>query len=43
VHWYVLKTPVTVSADQIATFAHLYPSNARSAQPLHGRVVLSSK
>jgi carbonic anhydrase len=43
VRWFVLKSPMTVSAAQLATFSHLYPGNARSVQPLHGRVVLSSR
>ena len=37
VTWFVLKTPVTVSADEIARFAKYYPMNARPVQPLNGR------
>lgn len=39
VRWQVLKTPVTVSAAQLAAFRKLYPMNARPVQPLHGRKV----
>lgn len=40
VRWQVLKTPVTVSASQLATFRKLYKMNARPVQPLNGRKVL---
>ena len=43
VQWFILKTPVTLSADQIRSFASLYPNNARPVQPLNGRVVLSTE
>jgi carbonic anhydrase len=43
VRWFVLKAPVTLSAEELATFAKIYPANARNIQPLHRRVVLSSK
>ncbi|HEU0201286.1 MAG TPA: carbonic anhydrase family protein [Burkholderiaceae bacterium] len=39
VRWLVLKQPVRVSAEQIATFAQRYPNNARPVQPLNARVV----
>jgi carbonic anhydrase len=39
----VLKTPVTVSAEQIDTFARLYPHDVRPVQPLNGRVVKESQ
>lgn len=39
VRWQVLKTPVELSAAQIATFRKLYPMNARPVQPLNGRTV----
>ena len=42
VNWYVLKTPVEISAEQLRRFTHLYPHNARPLQPLAGRVVLES-
>jgi len=42
VTWYVLKTPVEVSAAQIAAFAKLYPMNARPVQPLNGRKILET-
>jgi carbonic anhydrase len=41
--WYVLKTPVEVSAAQIAAFAKLYPNDARPPMPLNGRVVSESR
>jgi carbonic anhydrase len=39
VKWFVLKTPVTVSVEQIKAFAKLYPHDVRPPQPLNGRVV----
>ncbi len=42
VTWYVLKTPVQISADQIARFAKSYPMNARPVQPLNDRDILGS-
>jgi carbonic anhydrase len=43
VPWFVLKTPVEVSAEQIDTFAKLYPHNVRPLQPLNGRIVKESE
>jgi carbonic anhydrase len=43
VTWYVLKTPVEVSAAQIATFAKHYPEDVRPVQPLNGRIVKESR
>jgi len=43
VTWYVLKTPLEVSAGQIETFAKLYPHNARPIQPLDGRAIAESE
>lgn len=43
VRWQVLKTPVELSASQIAAFKKLYKMNARPVQPLNGRVVQVSK
>jgi carbonic anhydrase len=43
VTWFVLKTPVDVSAEQINAFARLYPHDARPIQPLNGRVVKESQ
>jgi carbonic anhydrase len=39
VAWFVLKTPVEMSAQQIAAFAKLYPHDVRTVQPLNGRIV----
>jgi carbonic anhydrase len=39
VTWFVLKTPVDISAEQINAFAQLYPHDVRPIQPLNGRVV----
>ncbi|HKD46859.1 MAG TPA: carbonic anhydrase family protein [Rhizomicrobium sp.] len=39
VTWYVMKTPIEVSADQIAAFAKLYPHDVRPVQPPNGRIV----
>jgi carbonic anhydrase len=41
--WMVLKTPVTVSAEQIEIFSRLYPMNARPVQPLAGRLIKESQ
>lgn len=41
--WIVLKTPITMSAEQIATFAKLYPMNARPIQPTNGRLIQVSQ
>lgn len=41
--WIVLKTPITLSAAQIATFAKLYPMNARPVQPTNGRLIQVSQ
>jgi len=43
VAWYILKTPMQVSAAQIKAFAKLYPHDVRAAQPLNGRVVQESR
>jgi carbonic anhydrase len=39
VHWFVMKTPVQISAAQVAAFGKLYPNNARPTQPTHGRKI----
>lgn len=43
VTWYVMKTPITLSQEQLATFKHLYPLNARPTQPANGREILDSQ
>jgi carbonic anhydrase len=43
VTWYVLKTPVQLSSEQLEAFAKVYPMNARPIQPLNGRELLASK
>jgi carbonic anhydrase len=40
--WIVMKTPVQVSAEQIAIFSRLYPMNARPVQPDNGRLIKES-
>jgi len=42
VEWFVLKTPVDISAGQISAFAKLYPHDVRPVQPLNGRTVKAS-
>jgi len=42
VTWYVMKTPVSLSQAQLATFAKLYPHNARPIQAANGREILAS-
>jgi len=43
VSWMVLKSPVTVSPDQIKAFRRLVHENARPLQPVHERVVKESR
>jgi carbonic anhydrase len=43
VTWFVLKTPVDVSREQIGAFAKLYPHDVRPVQPLNGRIVEESR
>jgi carbonic anhydrase len=43
VTWYILKNQTTLSRDQLAAFAKLYPDNARPIQPLYDREVLETK
>jgi carbonic anhydrase len=43
VRWFVLKTPVDISAGEVAAFGTLYPANARPVQPLNGREILSTR
>jgi carbonic anhydrase len=43
VSWFVLKTPVEISAAQINAFAKLYPHDVRPPQPLHNRIVEESQ
>src|SRR5690242_14681787 len=43
VTWFVLKTPVDISAEEISAFAKLYPHDVRPLQPLNGRVVKESE
>lgn len=39
VKWFVLQTPVEVSANQIKRFESFYRMNARPTQPLNGRII----
>jgi carbonic anhydrase len=39
VQWYVMTTPVQMSADQIATFTKIVEGNNRPLQPLNGRTL----
>ena len=43
VSWYVLRSPATVSPQQVAAFAKIYTMNARPIQPTKGREILESK
>lgn len=40
VEWYVLATPMTLSADQIAAFKGRHDHNNRQVQPLNDRPVI---
>ena len=42
VTWFVLKTPIEVSGDQIARFGRHYPMNARPTQPRNDRDIMGS-
>ena len=43
VSWYVLNSYATISPQQLAAFAKMYPRNARPIQPSNGREILLSK
>jgi carbonic anhydrase len=43
VSWFVLKSSVDISAEQIRAFAELYPHDVRPPQPLNGRIVKQSQ
>ncbi len=43
VTWFLLKTAIPVSEEQIEAFAKLHPNDARPVQPLNGRVVKESR
>jgi carbonic anhydrase len=43
VTWFILKTPIEASNDQINAFAALFPHNARPIQPLGARMVRSTR
>lgn len=43
VEWIILKSPVTMSADQLARLAKLNPPNARPTQPINGRDIRGSR
>ena len=40
--WYVLKTPATASADQMARFGRVYPMNSRPTQPRNDRDIIGT-
>lgn len=39
VSWNVMAQPIQASEEQIATFASVYPVNARPVQPTNGRII----
>jgi carbonic anhydrase len=43
IKWFVLKTPIELSAAEISAFAQLYPHDVRPLQPLNGRIVQESR
>lgn len=43
VTWFVMKTPMEISAEAIAAFAKLYSHDVRPLQPRNGRVVKESQ
>lgn len=40
--WFVLKTPMEISPEEISAFAKVYPHDVRPTQPLNGRVIKES-
>jgi carbonic anhydrase len=40
--WMVMRTPVSISAEQISIFSRLYPMNARPTQAASGRLIKGS-
>ncbi|MCK5720157.1 MAG: carbonic anhydrase family protein [Thiomargarita sp.] len=42
VKWLVMKQAISLSANQLAQYCAIYPSNVRPLQPLNGRQILSS-
>jgi carbonic anhydrase len=43
VAWFVLKSPMSISEEEIIRFGHLYPMNARPTQPLNGREIRATQ
>jgi carbonic anhydrase len=43
VTWYVLKASATLSAQQVASFAKLYPADNRPIQPTYQREILETR
>jgi carbonic anhydrase len=43
VTWFVLRTPMDISAGQVSEFAALYPHDVRPVQPLNQRIVKESQ
>jgi hypothetical protein len=43
VRWVVFAAPIEISADQLKTFAALYPMNARPVRPQRRRFLLASR
>src|SRR4249920_580811 len=43
VTWFVLKAPLKIADGEVATFAKIYPLNARPVQPLNGRTIETTK
>ena len=43
VTWYVMKSHTSISPEQVAAFAKIYPMNERPIQPVNGRKILQSK
>jgi carbonic anhydrase len=43
VTWFVLKSPIQLSAEQVARFEKIYPMNARPVQPVNGRDIMATR
>jgi len=42
IRWLILKTPVSISKEQLDRFREIYEDNARPVQPLSGRKILTN-
>jgi carbonic anhydrase len=43
VSFFILKNPIELSSNQLASFKQVFKMNARPVQPLNGRVIQSKE